>query len=112
MKTIILKGLTKISLNKWYSGEHWSKRKRLKDEYKLLVRSQFKGVFIKSNSYEVDYTFKFKTRPLDASNCVAMLKLIEDIIFEDDNYNIIKKISLQSSKGIEDSVEINIKELK
>ena len=36
---IILNDLPKISLNKWYSGEHWSKRKKLKDKYKLLIKS-------------------------------------------------------------------------
>jgi len=109
--TIILRGLTKISLNKWYSGEHWSKRKRLKDEYKLMVKSQFKGCLSKLNTYEVDYVFQFKLRPLDASNCVAMLKLIEDIIFEDDAYKIVKKISISSRKGETDLVLIKIKQL-
>jgi 23S rRNA-/tRNA-specific pseudouridylate synthase len=111
MIEIELKELTKVSLNKWYSGEHWSKRKRLKDEYKIMVNSQFKGVISALKTYEVDYIFEFKSRPLDASNCVAMLKLIEDIIFEDDNYKIIKKISISSRKGVEDIVLINVKEL-
>ena len=111
MIQIKLKELTKVSLNKWYSGEHWSKRKRLKDEYKTMVTNQFNGVLIASNTYEVDYVFEFKSRPLDASNCVAMLKLIEDIIFEDDSYKIIKKISISSIKGVEDIVIINVKQL-
>lgn len=105
---IELKGLTKISLNKWYSGEHWSKRKKLKDQYKLLIKSQFKQVLLKSNTYEVEYIFTFRIRPLDASNCVAMVKLIEDVIFEDDNYKIVESITIKSRKGVEDSVEIKI----
>ncbi len=105
---IILNDLTKISLNKWYSGEHWSKRKKLKDRYKLLIKSQFKQVLSKDKTYKVYYTFNFKTRPLDASNCVAMVKLIEDIIFEDDNYKIVTSLNIKSRKAKYDSVEIEI----
>jgi hypothetical protein len=42
--TIILKDLPKISLNKWYAGMHWTKRKKIKDNYTLIVKSQFKDV--------------------------------------------------------------------
>lgn len=104
--------LPKISLNKWYSGEHWSKRKKLKDTYKTLVKSQFKQVLSKSDTYIVDYVFNFKTRPLDASNCVAMVKLIEDIIFEDDSYKIVVGISIKSVKSKEENVTIKINKLK
>jgi hypothetical protein len=41
---IILKDLPKISLNKWYAGMHWTKRKKIKDNYTLIVKSQFKDV--------------------------------------------------------------------
>lgn len=105
---IILKDLPKISLNKWYSGMHWTKRKKIKDNYTLLVKSQFKEVLPKSNTYKVAYNFTFKSRALDASNCVAMVKMIEDIIFENDSYKIVKSISITSQKGAEDSVEIKI----
>ena len=105
---IILNDLTKISLNLFYSGVHWSKRKKLKDRYKLLIKSQFKQVLSKDKTYEVYYTFNFKTRPLDASNCVAMVKLIEDIIFEDDNYKIVTSLNIKSRKANFDSVEIEI----
>jgi uncharacterized protein YqgV (UPF0045/DUF77 family) len=105
---IILKDLPKISLNKWYSGIHWTKRKKIKDTYTLLVKSQFKKVLPKSNTYKVAYNFTFKNRALDASNCVAMVKMIEDIIFENDSYKIVKSILITSQKGAEDSVEIKI----
>ena len=105
---IILKDLEKLSLNKWYSGNHWTKRKKIKDRYKLIIKSQFKQVLSKENSYSVTYLFNFKTRPLDASNCVAMVKLIEDVIFEDDNYKIVNSITIKSRKSKQDSVEIKI----
>ena len=105
---IILKDLPKVSLNVWYSSKHWSFRKKLKDNYTLLVKSQFKDVLPASNSYDTEYHFTFKSRPLDASNCVAMVKMIEDIIFESDGYKVIKSILITSSKGAEDIVEIKI----
>lgn len=108
---IILKDLPKISLNKWYSSSHWSDRKKIKDQYKIIVKNQFKEVFSKDKSYQVDYSFAFKTKPLDASNCVAMVKLIEDIIFEDDKWNVIEEISISSFKGIKDILVITVNEL-
>jgi len=111
LEQITLTGLPKISLNKWYAGIHWTKRKKIKDIYKLIVKNQFKYLFSKLNTYTVEYIFYFKSRPLDASNCVAMLKMIEDIIFESDGYNIIKEISIKSLKGKEDKVIIKITEL-
>ena len=105
---IELLNLPKISLNEWYSGKHWSNRVKIKNKYKFLIKSQFKGVFKADNTYEVSYTFNFKKRPLDASNCVAMVKMIEDIIFEDDSYKIVNKISIRSRKSTKDSVIIEI----
>ena len=108
MNKIILTGLPKVSLNLFYAGVHWTKRKKLKDKYKLLIKSQFKQVLSKDKKYEVEYTFNFKTRPLDASNCVAMVKLIEDVIFEDDNYKIVTSLNIKSRKAKFDSVEIEV----
>ena len=108
---VILKDLPKISLNQWYSGKHWTKRKAIKDKYYLIIKSQFKQVFKVDQSYNVIYTFEFKIKPLDASNCVAMIKLIEDVIFEDDNYRIVNSISIQSRKSNENKVTIIINEL-
>ena len=105
---IILKDLPKVSLNVWYSSKHWSFRKKLKDNYTLIVKSQFKEVLPASETYDTEYHFTFKSRPLDASNCVAMVKMIEDIIFESDGYKVIKSILITSEKGADDIVEIKI----
>ena len=106
---IILSDLPKISLNKWYAGMHWTKRKQIKDAYTLIVKSQFKDVLPAYNSYDTEYHFTFKSRPLDASNCVAMVKMIEDIIFETDSYKVVTEIVITSSKGLEDKVLIKVK---
>lgn len=102
--------MTKVSLNKWYAGEHWTKRKRIKDDYKLLVKSKFKHVFHALGQYAVEYTFYFKGKPLDASNCVAMVKLIEDIIFVDDKWDVVTEITIRSIKSKEEKVIIKITE--
>lgn len=106
--TITLKGLPKISLNDWYSGQHWSKRKAIKDKYYWIIKSQFKDVLSKDKVYQVSYSFYFKLKPLDASNCIAMVKMIEDILFEDDNYKIVEQITITSKKSDEDVVCIEI----
>ena len=108
MISIELKDLPKVSLNQWYSGKHWSVRQKTKNIYKYAVKAQCKRVFSKDESYIVYYDFTFKKNPLDASNCVAMLKLIEDIIFEDDKHDIIELGGIRSSKGTEDVVIIKI----
>jgi len=105
---ITLNDLPKISLNEWYSGVHWSKRKAIKDKYYWTIKSQFNDVLRKDKVYKVSYSFYFKLKPLDASNTIAMVKMIEDIIFEDDNYKIIEQITISSQKGAKDVVYIEI----
>ena len=105
---VILKDLPKISLNDWYAGKHWTNRKKIKDQYILIIKSQFKHVFSKESLYHVHYEFGFKTKPLDASNCMAMLKMIEDVIFEDDSYKIIPFVAIYSLKASTDYVRINV----
>jgi hypothetical protein len=95
-------------LNQFYSGRHWSKRHKLVDDYYWIIKSQTKKFFEKTGTYEVDYEFGFKKNPLDASNTTAMVKLIEDVLFENDGYKIVKKITISSNKSKEDYVKILI----
>jgi len=105
---IVFKDLPKVSLNAWYSGGHWSGRSNMKKEYKVLVKNQFKHTFPKTNKYHCEYLFGFKNNPLDASNCVAMVKLIEDVIFEDDKFDIVKSIKINSVKASENFVILSV----
>ena len=105
---IELTNLPKVSLNQWYSGKHWTKRKKLKDIYKILVRSQTNQSFSDKNEYKVSYHFVFKNRPLDASNCVAMVKMVEDILFKNDGYKVVRGLYISSNKGKEDKLIIKI----
>ena len=107
-----IKDLPKLSLNQWYSGSiHWSKRKKLKDSYKIIIKSQTDKFFLKGK-YNVSYKFEFKNNPLDASNCVAMLKLIEDVLFENDKYDLIKITGIESVKAKADNVIIKVEKLR
>lgn len=108
---IILEGLPKVSLNEIYAGSHWRKRKSLKDNYIAVIKSQFKTILPKDKTYSVEYIFHFKSRALDVSNTVYMLKMIEDIIFEDDSYKIVKELNIKSIKADHDHVEIIVSEL-
>lgn len=105
-----LVGLPKISTNEMYAGVHWTIRNRHKNIYKLLIKSQFKHVFSKKNKYIVHYTFYFKRNPLDATNCSYMIKLIEDVIFESDKFDVIVEFSGKSRKADADYVEIDVLE--
>lgn len=104
---LVFKDLPKISLNEWYAGTHWTQRKKIKDFYKLWIESVYKKKFRKP--CKVDYLFEFKKHSLDASNCVAMLKLIEDVLFPLDSPKIIKGIYVGSARGQEDKVTVIIK---
>lgn len=57
---------------------------------------------------EVEYIFTWKSRVMDPSNTVAMVKMIEDCIFVDDSYKTVRKISMECQKGNTDSVLIFI----
>jgi len=111
MIKIILKDLPKLSLNQIYAGKHWTKRNKDKQNYQLIIQNQFKEVFSKDKVYSVKYDFYFKRNALDVSNTVYMLKMIEDVLFEDDTYKIIPKLEITSTKGKSDFVEITIIEL-
>lgn len=103
--------LPKISLNKFYAGMHWTKRKKIKDQYEKIIYSQIKHIFCKENTYECEYRFYFNKKPLDVSNCVGMLKLIEDCLFQTDSYKVVKKLTILSLKDSKERVEIKVKRL-
>lgn len=108
---IILKDLPKHSLNEIYAGKHWRVRSKIKNTYKVVIKNQFKHVFGKDKTYKVYYEFAFKRSALDVSNTVFMLKMIEDVIFEDDACKIIPELNIKSYKAKEDFVKIKIIEL-
>lgn len=102
--------LPKVSANKFYDSRHWTYRKKIKDVYSLLLQRYYHCMDC-SKSYNVDYEFTFQKRPLDTSNTSAMIKMIEDVLFKNDSYKVVRKISTISSKGKRDCVKITVREL-
>ena len=98
--------LPKISLNDWYTGEHWTKRKKIKDDYAWLVKAATNRKFTEPCS--VNYLFEFKRNALDCSNCVAMVKMLEDCLFPKDGIKVVKKISIESRKSTKELVTVTI----
>ena len=109
IKTFVFYDLPKVSLNDFYSGNHWSKRKKIKDAYKLLIKSRTQEII--DYPCDVEYEFWFKSRPLDCSNaCGGMVKLIEDCLFANDSYNSVRSIKIAVLKRKEDVVFIKVRE--
>ena len=107
----------RVSLNKFYAGMHWTKRKKLADTWHMWVRSHLikAGVKpIKNYPISVHYTFSFKSRPQDWLNCGGMVKMIEDamvgLILEDDGPKYIQSgtITVVVDKTKSDYVTIEI----
>jgi Holliday junction resolvase RusA-like endonuclease len=70
------------SLNKWYAGSHWSKRKKLADDWHLAIFIICKQDKIKPIiTYPVTITTKSyykKKKEMDTSNVFPANKLAED----------------------------------
>jgi len=99
--------LPKISLNKFFGRAHWSERKKINDIYKLIIGSLTKEKI--NYPCDVEYDFWFKSRPLDCSNaCGGMVKLIEDCLFVDDSYKMVRSIKITSRKKKDDIVFIKV----
>ena len=106
----------KISTNKIYSGIHWNVRSKHKELYYWSMKSLLnKTKLNKIKKFPVDliFDFKFKSKPLDTTNCSYMLKLIEDSlvknkILPDDDIRFVRNVTFNSSKGKKDEVCIQI----
>jgi hypothetical protein len=107
---LIFNNMPKVSLNQWYSGQHWKKRKEIKDIYAKFIASVHPEKYTKR--CDTTYIFEWKTRSLDPSNCMAMIKLIEDSLFPDDSYKIIRWLNIHCrrvAKGVKhDRIIISI----
>jgi hypothetical protein len=102
--------LPKVSLNMFYAGIHWSDRKRIKDNYTWLVRAATKQTF--NCPCKVTYDFEFKANALDVSNCVGMIKMLEDCLFKDDGVKIVKEITIRSRKSTRNLTTVTITKLQ
>ncbi len=69
------------SLNQWYAGNHWSKRKKVADEWHKAVKYLCMQYQIESFTKPVIITTQTllpTKRARDVSNCFAANKLAED----------------------------------
>lgn len=92
----------KVSLNKIYAGMHWTTRARLATLYHNCLLGIPVTVFTKP--VVCTYTFTWKTRSLDASNQVFMVKMLEDGLvkigcFPDDTNVYVTEIRTRSIKS-------------
>lgn len=71
----------KFSTNKIYAGVHWTTRKTIKDSV-LSYATGFCRPVVPVQSYPVEicYRFSFSSRPLDSTNCTALVKMFEDAL--------------------------------
>ncbi len=95
-----------ISMNKFYAGMHWTKRKKIKDMYHFIIKS-VTNVRI-DFPCDVEYTFWFSKQPLDCTNTSAMIKMIEDCLFVDDSYKMVRSIKTTVEKRKDNIVFIKV----
>jgi hypothetical protein len=86
----------RYGLNSYYSGKHWSERKKDAEYWHYLVRSELRKLEKRSMLRSpVVITFYYNDN-LDLSNHAAMAKMIEDalkgVIIEDDSRKHVKGI--------------------
>jgi len=102
----------KVSTNKIYAGTHWAQRKKIADLYHMSL-IEHKGHKVTEYPVEITYIFRFKTKPLDSTNCMFMAKCLEDGlikngIIEDDSYQHVSFTGAYTQKGTSDEVTIHI----
>jgi hypothetical protein len=100
---IIIKDLIKVSSNQIYAGQHWTKRKKLKDDY-LWLTTPFKSLPKISEKVDLDFKFFFGSKPLDSSNCGFLVKILEDClvhygVLQGDTIKFVGKVSMESFKS-------------
>ena len=110
---ITLLDLPKISTNKIYAGVHWTGRKHQKDLYLMATKYDMKKIEKIESKVDLEFTFYFKSRVLDSSNCSYMGKLLEDClvahgVLQDDTIKYVGKVSYQSLKGDQNKTIIKI----
>jgi hypothetical protein len=94
--------IIKVSSNAIYAGTHWTKRKKLKEDY-LWLTKKFQHLTPIHEKVDLDFKFYFKSHPLDSSNCFFLVKMIEDClvtygVLKGDSIQYVRKVSVESGK--------------
>jgi Holliday junction resolvase RusA-like endonuclease len=87
-----------ISLNDWYSGKHWTYRKKQKDEWMKFMYAQFSPhPKIEFNKFQIEI---YHNTRCDCDNLVTISKLTADFMKKngycvDDSKKFYKKLSIE-----------------
>jgi Holliday junction resolvase RusA-like endonuclease len=105
-----------ISANLFYSGVHWSKRKKVADYWHELVylsclEQKIKPV--KSYPITINYACLVKNKRRDIDNIMATIKLINDGlkyagIIKDDSISYVNEINIKVIAGNKDNIILSI----
>lgn len=83
-----------ISLNTWYSSKHWTQRDKQKKEWHKFFKSLIFKPYPVIEKYII--TLECNSR-IDPSNCITMIKLVEDTMQE---MGILKNDSAKFCRGL------------
>lgn len=121
MVTIEMELPLKLSTNEFYSNRlHWSRRKKIKDDYYVVVKSKLNAMEYKmiEDQVNIEFDYFFKTRMTDVSNTSIMSKMIEDALvtaklIKDDTPKYVPKITttVQRTEKDRDWVRITLKKV-
>jgi hypothetical protein len=91
------------SLNDYYAGEHWSERKKTRDQFHLLVKSKAPNVHVEEYPVSVDCEVRFGDgrKQLDSVNTAAVCKVITDGlqecgVLDGDSPEYVREVTLRS----------------
>lgn len=106
---IAINGHKAVSWNKLYSQQHWSKRSRLKNEMRQLVRAALpEDYWMFKRPVNISIHGYFRTKPLDSDNICAKLYIdaLKGHVLIDDDIRYVRSVTVQAAKWDTDSVVI------
>lgn len=92
-----------VSANKFYSGTHWRKRKKIVDDFNIFFSSLFMKRLPKLQEYRLELTFNSQ---LDPSNTWPMIKILEDYLVKK---GIVEDDTKEFCKGLSFAPDTNLK---
>jgi hypothetical protein len=106
MKDIVIEipGVTLPSWNKFYAGKHWAVRKKLADEWHMLVSLHAKakedGDKMATEPVDIEITCHFanKVKLLDADNICSKIAIdgLKGIFIQEDDPDYVKNVTTRS----------------
>jgi hypothetical protein len=102
--------------NKYYAGMHFRARQKLADDWHILTMSairEYKIWKVEHYPVELEFNFFFKSHPQDVSNTSITAKMIEDGLVKDgilldDKWNLVRKMTLTSTKADKNIIQVKI----